>query len=262
VGWHDVRNGNPVKDALARGETVVGSFIRVPSPEIAEMCGHAFCDFVIVDTEHTPVGWERVASIITAAENVGTSPILRVSNSSRDLVSRGLDAGAHGIMIPQIESPEMARSAVAATRYGPGGTRGTAGNTRSGFGMKIPYSEYVDAANEAMLTVIQVESANAVAAVDEIAEVDGIDCLFIGLTDLSVDLGHPGDYMHPAVDEQVTRVLASAARLGVPTGVPVSNPEMARSYMDRGVQFVATSDTGLFAKAVRNFVEGVRESTG
>jgi 4-hydroxy-2-oxoheptanedioate aldolase len=262
VGWYDVREGNPVKEALARGETVVGSFIRVPSPEIAEMCGHASCDFVIVDTEHTPVGWERVASIITAAENVGTSPILRVSNPSRDLVSRGLDAGAHGIMIPQIESPETARDVIAATRYGPGGTRGTAGNTRSGFGMKIPYSEYVDAANEAMLTVLQVESASAVSVVDEIAAVEGIDCLFIGLADLSVNLGRPGDYDHPLVDEQVERVLASAARLGVPTGVPVSGPEMAKSYLDRGVQFIAAGDVGLFAKAVRSFVEGVRESTG
>lgn len=262
MGWYDVRDGNPLKRALSDGGTLVGSFIRMPTPEIAEICAHAGCDFVIVDAEHTPVGWERIAAIIVAAENAGTTPILRVSNPSRDLVSRGLDAGAHGIMIPQVEDHATAASVIAATRYGPDGTRGTAGNMRTGYGMKIAYPEYVSAANDSVFVVLQIESSKGVEAVTDIASVERIDCIFIGLTDLSVNLGHPGDYQHAMVEEQVDRILQVSADLGVPVGVPVSDHEMAETYIRRGARFIATGDVGMFGRAVRGFVEGVHRSTG
>ncbi len=258
MGWYDVREGNPVKKALASGEQVVGTFIRVPAPELAQVSAHAGCDFVIVDTEHTPVGWERIASVIVAAENAGTVALLRVSNPGRDLISRGLDAGAHGIMVPQVEDPVTAASVVAATRYGPDGARGTAGNVRSGFGLKMGYADYVPASNEAMLAMVQIESRAAVEAIDEIAAVAGIDCLFFGLADLSVDLGFPGDFSHPEVQSHVDRVLAAAEQAGVPTGVPVSDAEMAKTYVDRGVQMIATSDVGVFAAGISSFVDEVR----
>ncbi len=112
MSWDDIRTGNPVKDKLASGGTSIGSFIRVNSIEIVEICAHAGCEFVIIDTEHSPVGWERTQAMILAAEAAGTVPILRVSNWSRDLVTRGLDSGAHGIMVPQIETAETAAGGV------------------------------------------------------------------------------------------------------------------------------------------------------
>lgn len=261
MGWYDVREGNPLKKSLAEGRTVIGSFIRVAAPEIAEMCAHAGCDFVIVDSEHTPVGWERIAAIITAAENTGTTPILRVSNPTRDLISRGLDAGAHGVMVPQIESAEVAAAAIAATRYGPGGTRGTAGNTRSGFGMKMAYGDHVGAANDAMFVALQVESSAGVDAVGEIVSVEGVDCVFIGLTDLSVNLGHPGEYAHPEVEAAVERIFEAAATRHVPVGVPVPDAAMARAYVARGARFIATGDVGVFARGIAEFVAGARSSS-
>ena len=262
MAWYDVRRGNPLKEALSSGATVVGSFIRMPTPEVAEICAHAGCDFVIVDSEHTPVGWEKIASIIVSAENAGTTPILRVSNSSRDLISRGLDAGAHGIMIPQIEDGPTAAAALAATRYGPGGTRGTAGNTRTGYGMKMGYSDYVEAANDAVFVALQIESSTGVEAVSDIAAAEGLDCIFIGLTDLSVNLGYPGDYGHATVEKEVDEIFAKSAELGIPVGVPVADHEMAEKYIQRGARFIAGGDVGMFGKAVRSFVEGVRRSSG
>lgn len=261
MGWYDVRDGNPLKTALSDGATVVGSFIRIPAPEIAELCAHAGCDFVIVDAEHTPVGWERISAMIIAAENAGTTPILRVSNHSRDLISRGLDTGAHGIMIPQVEERVTASSAVSATRYGPGGTRGTAGNMRTGYGMVMSYADYVEAANHAVFVVLQIESSTGVEAAAEISSVEGIDCLFIGLTDLSVDLGYPGEYEHKTVEEHVERIFEVAAELGLAVGVPVSDEAMAERYVKRGARFIAAGDVGVFGRAIRGFVEGVRRST-
>ena len=131
MSWDDLRDGNPLKRTLASGGTVVGSFVRMSSVEVTEICAHAGCDFVIIDMEHAPVTWERAAAMVIAAEAAGTVPILRVSNWSRDLITRALDAGAHGVMLPQIDTAAAARDAVGATRYGPGGTRGTAGNRLS-----------------------------------------------------------------------------------------------------------------------------------
>jgi 4-hydroxy-2-oxoheptanedioate aldolase len=260
VSWYDVRDGSPLKRLLAEGGPAIGVFVRMPSLEVVEMCGHAGCDFIIVDGEHAPLGWERVAALVMATENAGMTPLIRVSNGTRDLISRGLDSGAHGVMVPQIESAQAARDAVAAATYGPEGTRGTAGNTRTGYGMVMGYDEYVRPANEAKVVVIQIESAASVENIEEIAAVDGIDCLFVGLTDLSVNLGYPGDYSHPEVEEHLDRVFTAAANQGIPIGVPAADPEMASRYIKRGVRLIGTSDTGLFGRSVKGFVEGIDRS--
>mgnify|MGYP002624476093 CR=1 FL=1 len=262
MGWYDVREGNPFKQRLAGGDLVVGVFVRMPSLEVVEISGHAGFDCVIIAGEHAPLGWERIAALVAAAENTGITPLIRVSNGTRDLISKGLDTGAHGIMVPQIESPQAAAEAVAAATYGPGGTRGTAGNSRTGYGTVMSYAEYVGPANEAKVVIIQIESVAGVERVEEIAAVQGIDCLFIGLTDLSVNLGVPGEYTHPEVEKCVTRTIAAAADHGIAVGVPAVDPEMAKSYIDKGARFVGTGDTGLFGSSVRSFVEGTRKSNG
>lgn len=260
MGWYDVREGNPLKKLLAEDGPAIGVFVRMPSLEVVEMCGHAGCDFIIVDGEHAPLGWERIAALMMAAENAGMTPLIRVSNGTRDLISRGLDAGAHGVMVPQIESAQAARDAVAATTYGPGGTRGTAGNARTGYGMVMGYGDYVGPANDAKVVVIQIESAAGVENIEAIAAVEGIDCLFVGLTDLSVNLGHPGDYSHPEVEKHLDRVIAAAATRGIPIGVPAADSAMASRYIERGARLVGTSDTGLFGRGVRGFVEEIDRS--
>jgi len=261
MSWADLRNGNPVKDTLQRGGTVVGSFVRMSSVEVAEVCAHAGCDFVIIDMEHAPVTWERAAAMVTAAEAAGTVPLLRVSTWSRDLITRALDAGAHGLMIPQVETAAVTRSIVAATRYGRGGTRGTASNRRSGFGMRIPLDEYVAVANRSVFVSVQVESVAAVSNVEEIAAVEGLDCVFVGLSDLSVDLGVPGDWLHPRLVEHVERVIAACEVGGVAFGLPTPSIEFARDYVDRGARFIATGDVGILAGAMQEFVREVRPSS-
>lgn len=258
--WHDVRSGNEVKRRLQSGGNVAGAFVRIPAVEIVEMLAHAGSDFVILDTEHTPVGWETLAAMVLAADATGTVPIVRVPSGPRDLVSRALDTGAHGIMVPQIEDAETASVAVTATRYGPGGSRGTAGTRRMGYGMKMGYPEYVAAANDSVLTLLQIETQAGVDSIESIVAIGGVDCIFIGLTDLSVSLGRPGEYRHPDVETAVDRVLSVCNGAGIPVGVPVSNAAMAAEYATRGVRLVAGSDMGMFGPAARSFFEGVQTS--
>lgn len=262
MAFPDIRAGNPLKQRLATGGVAIGSFIRIPAPEVAELCGHAGCDFVLIDMEHSTVTWERAASMVAGAEYAGCVPILRISNGARDTVTRALDIGAHGVMVAQVESGAQAHAIAAATRYGSDGTRGTAGNRRTGYGAALALGEFVEAANAATFLALQIETMRAVEAVEEIVATPGLDCLFVGLSDLSVDLDRPGAWDHPSVLEAAARVQAACHARGVAMGVPVPDPSFAQMFLDRGARLIACGDVGVLGRAMREFVEGVRRFAG
>lgn len=262
MSFPDVRAGNPLKRRLAEGGVAIGSFLRLPAAEAAEICGHAGCDFVLIDMEHSTVTWERAAGMVAGAEYAGAVPVIRVSNGARDTVTRALDVGAHGVMVAQVDSPHQARAIAAATRYGSDGTRGTAGNRRSGYGAALSLGEFVEAANRATFLSLQIETMKAIDAVDDIAATPGLDCLFVGLSDLSVDLDMPGQWDHPTVLEAVARVQEACDAHGVALGVPVPDARFAERFLERGARFIACGDVGIMGRAMREFVEGVRRSSG
>ena len=258
MGWRDIRDGNPVKDALRRGGSAVGCFIRTPSVEIVEVCAHAGCDFVLIDLEHSATAWDSVGALIIAAEAAGTAPFVRISNPSRDLVSRVLDIGAHGVMVAQVDSAETAATVVAATRYGPDGTRGVAGGRGSGWGMRMPMAEFQAAANQATFVSVQVESRLATERIAAIAAVDGLDCVFVGTSDLTTDLGVPGSYDHPLVADALDQIQASCDEAGVAVGYPAGTIADAAGYQKRGARLIACSDTGILAQAMTTFTREVK----
>jgi 2-keto-3-deoxy-L-rhamnonate aldolase RhmA len=257
MGWHDLREGNPVKAALAAGMTAIGTFIQMPTIGTVEICAHAGCDFLIIDTEHTAVDWEGTSAMVVAAEAAGTTSIVRLPTWGRERITRALDIGADGVMIPQVEDGSVTREVVAATRYGPTGTRGAATNRNSGFGMKMPFSEYIEAANRSVLVIVQIESVEGVKKANEIASVDGVDCIFVGLSDLSVRLGVPGDMEAPALLGAVDAVRMACDRHGRALGVPVGSAAMALAFRERGARLFATGDLGVLAKGMRQFIEEV-----
>ena len=256
----DIRAGNPLKDLLAAGGTAIGSFIRMTTSEVVELAGHAGCDFVLIDMEHSTVTWEHAAVMVMAAEAAGTVPVIRLSRGHRDVVSRALDIGAHGVMVAQVDTAEEAAAIVAATRFGSKGTRGAARTRRTGFGLTVPFDEFMPAANAATFVSVQIETVAAVDNVEAIAGVEGLDCLFIGLSDLSVDLDLPGGWDHPQVMEHVATVQAACDAAGIACGLPAGSAAFARPFMEGGARFIATGDTGVFALGMQTFVEEVRRS--
>lgn len=248
------------RDALHRGDTVVGTFITVGRTEVVEICGAVGLDFVILDTEHTPVGWESLSAMCGSALLSGAFPILRVSSTRRELASRALDAGARGVMFPQVNSAEEALIATRSCRYPPDGSRGVAATRLAGFGVSSGLQEHIAMANRSVACIIQVESRSAIDQIEEIVVVPGIDCLFVGLSDLSVDLGHPGEFDHPEVDGALERVLQAAQPHGIAVGIPVADLSLVAAARRRGISLFATTDRAVVASGMRTFLTHCRGS--
>lgn len=246
----DLLDDRRFQTALRNGDQVAGTFITAGGPPVVEICGAAGLDFVILDTEHTPVGWETLAAMTASALLFGTFPIIRVGTTRQDLVTRALDTGARGVMFPQVADAAEANTAARACRYPPDGTRGAASTRIQSWGLAGPMSDYAPRANEAVVCIVQLESASAIDQVDEIAAVPGIDCLFVGLADLSMDLGHPGALRHPDVDTALDRVIEAATRNSIPVGIPLGDLDHAGEYVSRGVRLFTTTDRGVMAKGM------------
>ncbi len=214
---------NAMKDKIARGEPALGVSVMFPSPQIVEMLGHAGADWVLIDCEHGSIGLSDVEVMCMAADASGITPIGRPrSNSSADIQSI-LDRGVKGVQIPHITTKAEAERAVAAVKFGPGAGRGLAAGTRPDrWGLGAKMTDFVAQANAASLVCVQIEDREAVGNIDEILTVPGIDVFFIGPSDLSQSMGHPGNAKAPIVAEAITQTLAKIRAAGKVPGMPAT----------------------------------------
>jgi 4-hydroxy-2-oxoheptanedioate aldolase len=247
--------GNRVKSSLKAGKPVLGCFINLYSPSIAEMLGHSQFDFVVIDNEHGSFSWTEVEEMIRACEISGTVPIVRVLSSAPGEILKALDRGAKGIHVPQVDTAEQARAAVSAAKFPPHGTRGTAFGVRAAdYGMKKG-SPYLTQSNEDVLVVVQIETVEAVETVDEIMQ-SGIDLAFIGPTDLSVSAGFPDQPDHPELLAMHDKVLASGRKHGVPVGILSANRGLMERHMEWGANYITVN----FGSFVYNIFTSLTEA--
>jgi 2-dehydro-3-deoxyglucarate aldolase len=231
---------NPLKQRLAAGERLFGCWLTLASPLVAEALACAGFDFLVVDGEHSPADAMDTVALLQAIAAGGSQPIVRLTDNTTWLAKRALDAGSPTLLFPMVASRDEARRAVAAMRYpqhGNDGARGVAGIVRAArFGLA---DGYLQTANEAACTIVQIESAAGVEAAGEIAAVDGVDALFVGPADLAASLGHLGDSRHPQVQQAVDRVLAAARGSRKAAGIFAGSATEARDYAARGFTVVA-----------------------
>jgi 4-hydroxy-2-oxoheptanedioate aldolase len=254
----DIRDGNPLKRRLQQGEVLLGCFQRIAAPEVTEVCAAAGFDFVVLDLEHALVSESRVADLLRAAEAAGAPALVRLPGHDAPAVGRLLEAGAAGIQAPQVRSVAEAAAVVRATRYPPAGRRGLSTSRQAGYGASMSLADYVEASREWPLVVVQVEDRQGLEAIDAIAAVDGVDVVFVGLTDLSQDLGIPGEYGHPSVRGAVERAFSAIRGCGKAAAVPVTSAEMAEQYISLGATYLTANDTRLLLEASRGFLAGLR----
>ena len=249
---------NSTKAKLRRGECVYGCFFRTPDPTLAEFMGYLGWDFLIFDAEHGSLAPNRSEDMVRAAELRGVTPLVRVTTNQAHVLLRFLDAGAQGVHVPWVNNVDEAERALQAIKYFPRGRRGLAGVRPATFGQEMSLADYVARANEETLTILQLESEEAVNNLDAILDVPDIDVLFLGRTDLSQSLGRPGLTGHPDVEAVVERAVARITRSNVALGVVVPNVEQALVWRERGARYIAVTFEAVLASASRAWLAGAR----
>jgi 2-keto-3-deoxy-L-rhamnonate aldolase RhmA len=228
-----------IRERVRSGERLAGIWLATGSAAVAEIAGIIGFDWALVDLEHGLGTGSSLLSQLQALAAHHTPSIVRIPGLDPVPVKRALDLGAVGIMVPQIATAEEARAAVRYTRYPPDGVRGMSSQSRAAsFGRD--FADYHTQANTSVLTVIQIETPEAVAHADEIAAVDGVDVLFIGHSDLSLQLGCFRDYQHPRMQAAEQAVLAACRQHGKQAGAILRPPATAEETMARGFTFLAT----------------------
>jgi 2-keto-3-deoxy-L-rhamnonate aldolase RhmA len=242
---------------LAR-EFVAGTWCNLGSSLTAEMAALAGFDWVLLDLEHGCGDLAALVPQLQAVSATPATPIVRVSWNDMVQMKRVLDLGAAGVMVPYVNTPDEARAVAAAMRYPPDGVRGAAKMTRaSGFGYYA--DEYLRRANDELLTVVQVETEQAVAHAPETAALDGVDVLFIGPTDLSLNMGIPQQLDAPKFRDGVARVVAAARNAGKAAGILLASPAQVPRAVDDGFTFVAlSSDGSMVAAGMKAALEALR----
>lgn len=241
---------NTFKQRLAAGERLIGCWCSLASPITAEVLGVAGFDWLLLDGEHSPNDVSTFVPQLMALKDSVSAPVVRPSWNDAVEIKRLLDAGFYNFLVPFVQSADEARRAVAATRYPPQGIRGVSVSQRGNRYGTVP--DYLARANDNICVMVQIESRAGVAAVSEIAAVEGVDGIFVGPSDLAAGMGHLGQSNHPEVQAAIADVFKIAKAAGKPTGILAPVEADARRYLDMGAGFVAVgSDLGLFRAATQ-----------
>ncbi|HLQ88440.1 MAG TPA: HpcH/HpaI aldolase/citrate lyase family protein [Xanthobacteraceae bacterium] len=238
---------NKFKRALAAKQTQIGLWMSLTSPFATEVVAGAGFDWILLDMEHSANDLPEIVHHLRAAQGGTAEPIVRVPWNEPVMVKRVLDVGAQSLLFPFVQSADEARRAVAATRYPPNGIRGVAGLTRATRYGRIP--DYFKRAEAEISVIVQVETRKAVAAIEEIAAVEGIDGIFIGPADLSADHGHPNNWQRPEIWSAIIEAGQRIQKAGKSAGFLSAREDDCRKVLAAGFGFVAVgSDTGVLAR--------------
>ncbi|ADB62876.1 4-hydroxy-2-oxovalerate aldolase (plasmid) [Haloterrigena turkmenica DSM 5511] len=226
--------------ALRDREPLVGTWVALSDPAIAELSACLEFDAVMIDGEHSTNSIETITEMARAIDAADVDPdpgaIVRLSENDPTEIKRVLDAGVDGVMAPMIDTPEDARALVEATRYPPEGVRGVGYGRGTEYGEAFP--EYLERANEDLVTIAQIETEAGLENVEEIAAVDGLDGLFVGPADLSAALGIFGETDGDEFVEAVDRVLEAGHAVNKPVATLAFEEDEIERWVDRGFDFV------------------------
>lgn len=226
------------KTRLARGDAFIGTFICLPSPESAELFAEIGYDWLIVDTEHGPFDVLTAQRMLQAVGR-RCPCVVRVPSNEDVWVKKALDIGAAGVLVPLVNSPEIAARVAQACRYAPDGTRGMGLARAQRYG--VGFEDYVAGANREIAAIVQAEHIEAVDRIEAIAAVPGIDAIFVGPYDLSASMGKPGQVRDPEVQTAIRRVRDAALKAGRRLGIYCSDAESARDFVRQGFTLIGMS---------------------
>ena len=236
---------NNFKRDLLAGKRLIGCWSSLANALTTEVLGIAGFDWILLDGEHSPNDVGTFIPQLMALKDSPSAPVVRPASNNEVEMKRLLDAGFYNFLVPFVESADEALRAVRATRYPPQGVRGVSVSQRSNRYGTVP--DYFKSINDHICVMVQIESRAGVAAAKAISAVDGVDCVFVGPSDLAAGLGHLGNAGHPDVQQAIAAVFADAKACGKPTGILAPVEADARRYIEMGATFVGVgSDLGVF----------------
>ncbi len=246
-----------IKEKLKAGRKVYGTMIRVVrNPAICWLAKNAGLDFIMFDCEHAPFTLETLHDCFAAAHALNLDGYLRASELSKSWISRALDAGAGGVMVPMTETPDQAKEIVKWSKYAPIGERGYGSNSMATNYIKGSSSaEVMKGLNDKTVSIAQIETKLAVDNADAIAAVEGIDVLLIGPNDLSISLGVPGDLMNPIEIEAISHVAAMCKKNGKGFGIH-AGPKMLQRFAEELTFVMCSCDTDVLTAGF----EGIKKT--
>ena len=232
---------NPIKAKLAAGGRVFGTWSMLSSPAVVNVVGAAGADFVIIDLEHGPTSFETAEAEIYAAEAGGTTPIIRLGESSEPTILRALEIGTQCLLVSHVGDPVETARVVEAARYAPEGSRGLSPFTRHHGYSADDLPAKLRRANEELFLGVLVEGPGALAHLDAIAATPGLDMVYLGIYDLSAAVGVPGDLHHPKVLNTVRECVARIEAHGAVAGSVAPDPDYLEILFDAGFRFLSYS---------------------
>lgn len=255
---------NPVKAALKAGKPQVGTWLSLGSVFAARLMARTGFPWLTVDMEHSPIGWDSAGLLFGAIADAGCVPLARVPRGTHENIKRVLDAGAHGIVVPMVNTVEEAREAIAAAKYPPVGNRSVGGGLHS-MNFAASAGDYYKYANDEILVVLQTESPEGVENAEAIYSLPGVDAIFVGPNDLTFQMRGP-DGIDPAPDEleaMLQRVLAAGKKTGTPVGLHVQSVDAVQKRIAEGWQFIALgSELKMMVTGAQDFVSALNLKSG
>src|SRR5437870_4939482 len=237
-------SGAEFKKQLREGRPKLGLFLNAHSPTVAEQLAHSGYDWLLVDTQHGPMGYESLSGMLAGIANGGAKSLVRVGGySDRPSIQQALDMGADGILIPYINTAEEARQAVSCARYPTVGTRSVYFPQRSM--NREGLLGYAGAANNNVIVALQVETADCIKNIDQIAAVPGVDILFLGQNDLCMSMGlyekyvFPEMYTSPELNQATEKLKAAAKRNNVILGLFLFGTSRVGEFLEKGFPFIS-----------------------
>ena len=244
---------NTTKEKLAAGKVVFGAIISRHAPDLVELFGAIGYDFVMIDCEHGPMSLDEVEHMVRAAEVFGITPITRIPNHEDSTILRFLDRGAQGIIVPHVNTREVAEAVARAARYHPDGHRGMAGGRDHDYGVEVSREQSTRWINSQLLVIPMIEETQAVDNLDAILQVSGVDVLHVASGDLGQSMGNPGAAaVRELMRQVVPRIQAGGKLVGVGGNSPADAAGVAE-FIRLGANLITISSLGLLRLGAEDF---------
>jgi len=213
-----------LKNKLINKETTIGSWITLGNTGIAEIMANAGFDWIVIDLEHSMISLDLAGELIRVIDLAGVPPLVRLTSNHPDQIKRVMDAGAHGIIVPMVNHSTDAEKAVAAVHYAPQGNRGVGLARAQGYGEQ--FNEHLQWQIDGPVVIVQIEHKDALANLEDILTVSGVDGFIIGPYDLSCSLGIPGEFENPKFTKAMDQIKNTGLQLDIPGGLHIVEPDI------------------------------------